>query len=126
MAEWPRRRLLGCRSLTGADVNSTTTTPKKENPTEVWQPAAGLSVNSGRIIAPSAKAVAQREAALAEVDDQLGARKRLASLQARAALAGLELTESSTGFTLVGHGVRRHWVDLTSVARALGESEGDQ
>ncbi len=107
-------------------MNSTTTTPKKENPTEVWQPAAGLSVNSGRIIALSAKTVAQLEAELAEVNDQLVGRKRLISLQARAALVGLELTVSSTGFTLVGNGVRRHWGDLAAVARALGESGGDQ
>ena len=102
-------------------MNSTTTTPKKENPTEVWQPAAGLSVNSGRIIALPIKTVAQLEVALAEIDEQLDDRKRVASLQARAALVGLELTESSTGFTLVGHRVRRHCGDLASVARALGE-----
>lgn len=78
-------------------------------------------MNGASIMARAVKTVAQLEAELAEVDDQLGARKRLASLQARAALAGLELTESSTGFNLVGHSVRRHCGDLASVARALGE-----
>lgn len=102
-------------------MNGNSTTPQKENPTEVLQPAAGFLVNGASIMALPVKTVAQLEAELAEVDEQLDDRKRVASLQARAALAGLELTESSTGFTLVGHGVRRHCGDLASVTRALGE-----
>ena len=120
MAEWPCCCRIECCGVTGANVNGTTT-PQKENPTQALQPAAGLLVNGASIMVLPVKTVAQLEAELAEVDDQLDDRKRLASLQARAALAGLELTESSTGFNLVGHRVRRHCGDLASVARALGE-----
>lgn len=105
-------------------MNGIATIPQKENPTAVLQPAAGLSVNGVQIIALPVKTVAQLEAELAEVADQLGDQKRLATLRARAALAGIELAESANGFTLVGHRWCRHCGDLAAVARALGEIGG--
>lgn len=123
MAEWPCRCLLGCCGLTGADVNSTTT-PKKENPTEVWQPAAGLRVNSREIIALPVKTVAQLETEPAEIDEQLGDRKRLTSLQARAALRGIRLDEVPSGFKAAGPNGTRHLIDLDSVAAFLREIGG--
>jgi len=105
-------------------VNGNFTTPKEENPTKVSQPSAGLFVNGVQIIALPVKTVAQLEAELAEVADPLSDQKRLATLRARAALAGIELAESANGFTLVGHRWCRHCGDLAAVARALGEIGG--
>lgn len=105
-------------------MNGIATIPQKENPTAVLQPTAGLSVNGVQIIALPVKTVAQLEAELAKVTDQLGDQKRLATLRARAALAGIELVESANGFILVGHRRCRHCGDLAEVARALGEIGG--
>lgn len=105
-------------------MNGIATIPQKENPTGVIQPAAGSLVNGASIMALPVKTVAQLEAELAEVADPLGDQKRLATLKARAALAGIELVESANGFTLVGHRWCRHCGDLAAVARALGEIGG--
>jgi len=97
---------------------------KSEKPAPVGKPEAGYQNElSTAILASGARSVLELMADPASINEEISERKRFFNLQARAALRGLELSETRFGLTLAGPGFRCSLGDLATVNRALRKLE---
>lgn len=97
---------------------------KNEKPAPVGKPEAGYQNElSTAILASGARSVSDLMADLASVNEEISERRRFLSLQTRAELCGLELSETQFGLKLAGPGFRCSLGDLATVNRALRKLE---